>query len=492
MKSESKKMFVNSRVECIFCLCISLAISFCALIASPMHIWNKGMVWGDSSVFRTVAMMMEKGYVPYRDTFDHKGPVLYFLNYWGDLISRDWGVWFIECICLSGFLVATYFEARLLLSRLGAAVISLLTLVPFLKFFDGGNITEEYSLMFVAVSLYIFTDYFLNDRITNLRLIICGFCCAIVLLLRPNLVAPWAAMCLMVLCFSVWEKKYSDILRFVLWFLIGMMIAIVPFLVYLAINGALDDFWNCYFVFNMAYTSGRSDLMGKVSAFWGFLKEPIYFLSMLISIVLVIFKRKKSDYANLIFVFVLTLFISMGGQVRPSYSTALIPIVVYPAARVLAEIKSRKIIYSLTLVILFVGVVASPMISVFKQTAAAYSTRNESKIDPEFSHIFEVVKENTTKDDKISVFGNYDFIYIYTDRVHATKYSYQQPIDDFGPEILNEYFDGLQNELPKIVISFDSAPQERMNDFLNQNNYVHIYEKSEFGGLRVYKNQTNF
>ena len=28
--------------------------------------------------------MMEKGYMPYRDSFDHKGPLLYFLNFIGN------------------------------------------------------------------------------------------------------------------------------------------------------------------------------------------------------------------------------------------------------------------------------------------------------------------------------------------------------------------------------------------------------------------------
>lgn len=51
----------------------------------------------DSSVFRYVAYVMKKGGIPYRDTFDHKGPVLYLINYLGLLINLN-GVWIVEVI----------------------------------------------------------------------------------------------------------------------------------------------------------------------------------------------------------------------------------------------------------------------------------------------------------------------------------------------------------------------------------------------------------
>ena len=40
-------------------------------------------------------------------------------------------------------------------------------------YFEGGNLTEEYAMPFIAISLFIFIDYFLNGTISRIRLI-CG------------------------------------------------------------------------------------------------------------------------------------------------------------------------------------------------------------------------------------------------------------------------------------------------------------------------------
>ena len=63
-----------------------------------MHIWRDSVTGVDSSVFRTIALQMDEGIMPYRDTFDHKGPLLYLINYVGMKISFNNGIWFIEFI----------------------------------------------------------------------------------------------------------------------------------------------------------------------------------------------------------------------------------------------------------------------------------------------------------------------------------------------------------------------------------------------------------
>ena len=54
-----------------------LLVTFLFLQNSPLSIWRGGETGTDSSVFRTVALMMRRGGMPYRDTFDHKGPLLF-------------------------------------------------------------------------------------------------------------------------------------------------------------------------------------------------------------------------------------------------------------------------------------------------------------------------------------------------------------------------------------------------------------------------------
>ena len=68
------------RKEYLEFICLSgfiFLITFVFLLKSPLHIWNRADAGIDSSVFQTIALMMDNGYVPYRDTFDHKGPLIY-------------------------------------------------------------------------------------------------------------------------------------------------------------------------------------------------------------------------------------------------------------------------------------------------------------------------------------------------------------------------------------------------------------------------------
>lgn len=54
----------------------------------------------DTNVFHYVAAVMAKGGAMYRDTFDHKGPLLYFINYLGLKISYYSGAWLLEFVLL--------------------------------------------------------------------------------------------------------------------------------------------------------------------------------------------------------------------------------------------------------------------------------------------------------------------------------------------------------------------------------------------------------
>ena len=59
-----------------FCEHNLFVITFMLLTLSPINIWSYGNIYVDQGVFETVAMMIKRGYMPYRDTFDHKGPFL--------------------------------------------------------------------------------------------------------------------------------------------------------------------------------------------------------------------------------------------------------------------------------------------------------------------------------------------------------------------------------------------------------------------------------
>ena len=109
----------------------------------------------DIYVFQYIGRVILNGGMPYRDTFDHKGPLLYVLNALGLFISGKYGMWLIEFILLAVFFFFIYKTARLWGSIPGSILTLIIVSALLYKYFTGGKFQEEFALPFICISLYI-------------------------------------------------------------------------------------------------------------------------------------------------------------------------------------------------------------------------------------------------------------------------------------------------------------------------------------------------
>ena len=68
------------------------------LILSLLYCPPYNVLINDMEVYRYMGLVISKGFVPYRDFFDHKPPVIYFLNYASWLSGGAWGLWVINTV----------------------------------------------------------------------------------------------------------------------------------------------------------------------------------------------------------------------------------------------------------------------------------------------------------------------------------------------------------------------------------------------------------
>ena len=148
-----------------------------------------------------------------------------------------------------------YRTARLICDRLSSVISMSVSALLLSVYFEGGNLTEEYAMLFIACSLYIFLDYFLNDHITFFRLITCGFCLGCVCLLRINMISLWAVFCIAVLIRIIRQKSWEDLKKYLFPFVMGFMSIIAIFTVWLVYHHAFSSFFDQYFLFNLRYSS---------------------------------------------------------------------------------------------------------------------------------------------------------------------------------------------------------------------------------------------
>lgn len=493
------KAFFKTNLENIVALIGSFVLSILFMFKSPLHPWIGGLSDIDSSVFKTVAFMMERGYMPYLDTFDHKGPLLYVLNYMGNQISYYRGIWIIEviAICICFFMI--YKIARLLCKKIPSIIVLLVSTTLLFGYFEAGNFCEEYAMPFIAIATYIFLDYLLNNKVNNLRIIISGFCFGSILMLRPNMIALWIVYCLYIFISLIVTKEYKTLISFIINFLLGAIIIILPLIVWLAMNRAFEAFWECYITFNFAYSSadgGRALLSAKIDSF-------MYFFNTLISIVstlsLLLNSRKETFVLNISYLayYILTLVLTvMSGMAYGHYGMVLIPVFAYPLALIfkrvesIEEIRVQNVVEWLVILYAIVFIVYPSWSPLLKTIPETYKNRGEANYvtrEP-FNTIIWYVLDNTTEDEKISVYGSWDIAYVISKREHATRYSYQYPIGEVNPDILDDYFTQLEEEQPKIIIIQKYHYDQRMQEFLKENNYEMLWnEEPDFNeGMAVF------
>ena len=95
------KKTINILKDNIWIIVYTLFLTvFCSIFSlqSPFtHIFP----WVDSSAFLYDGLSLTKGLVMYKDFFDHKGPLIFIINYLGiNLTGGILGVWVLEVLSL--------------------------------------------------------------------------------------------------------------------------------------------------------------------------------------------------------------------------------------------------------------------------------------------------------------------------------------------------------------------------------------------------------
>lgn len=470
------------------------ALSFIFALQSPNNVWRISDCNTDTSVFKYMAYLIEKGYMPYRDGFDHKGPLIYIINYLGMQIAFWRGVWVIEFLTLFITFLLIYKIARLECNRIISTIVVLISTATLFQYYHLGNLVEEYALPFIALSLYIFSDYFISNKINKVRLVFCGLSFAAVFLLRQNMITLWLVMIIGVIVSCVKRKAYKDLGKYILFFSAGVLMLVMPILLWLIQGDALRAFFEDYFVFNMVYTSsagGRATALAKQQSFIHFMNNTIILVAITISIFFAYLKRTIFHFCYSVYLFMSMLLICLSGQIFSHYGMVLVPAISYPIAIFLeycAREKSNQILTFAVIQYFLVTFALPQWLTAIDWACVVYAHRGEaSAFSVDVRETCTYIENYSDEDDRIIVQGNWDIIYVLSNRLAASKYSYQAPICDVMPSLADEYYSELNENSPKlIVLKKDVWQYDRMLQYISDNNYERIGLTTS-GEVAVYK-----
>lgn len=245
-----------------------LIMFFCTR-SSPLYVFNG---WVDANAYFTMGKGLVNGLVPYRDLFDHKGPLLFLIYAVGYLIDHDgfFGIYLIQSLFM--FVILTFVYKTILLftsQKTPAFLLTLLSGAFFLQascYVDGGGSPDEFTLVFESISLYFFCKYFLSGEKAHRPwvMFLHGAMAACVLLLKFNLVLFWVGFGGVIFIKLLMQKQFKNFFQNLLFLIFGIAVVCLPYVAYAAYTGSFGDFIDVFFKFNMIYSRADESLFLKL------------------------------------------------------------------------------------------------------------------------------------------------------------------------------------------------------------------------------------
>ena len=185
----------------------------------------------DSLIFKQMGLSMLQDKVLYLDLFDHKGPIIYFINAFCQwLLPGRWGLFLVFSLYMATVTYVWWLTASLFLKSRSAFWPVVIGLSSYIIVLAEGNLSEEWSLLPISYCLYVFAKHFVEDsRISFTSFFLVGVSMGVVTFLRIN---NMAAPCCAILVYTIYHLKQrttvtlSDFVKSFLMMFLGWAVVI--------------------------------------------------------------------------------------------------------------------------------------------------------------------------------------------------------------------------------------------------------------------------
>ena len=223
--------------------------------------------WDDANCFFTVGKCIMNGIVPYKQLFEQKGPLLYFLHGLASLISDNsfLGVFFLEIIEVSVFLFFSYKIMELYIGKRGIWFIPILALVSTTSLaFYSGDSSEEMCLPFLTASIWIILKSVKQDRdLSNKEALLIGVLSGCIFWIKFSIIGMYLGWYLFYAIDCVLNKKTKELFSRTAYIAFGVVLSTLPFLLYFGINNAIADWFEVYIWDNVfLYSQAEEETYG--------------------------------------------------------------------------------------------------------------------------------------------------------------------------------------------------------------------------------------
>ena len=278
----------------------------------------------DSIVFKTMGLAICNGRIPYVDIFDHKGPVFYLIQTMAEYVHWNrWGLFLIQYITLSISSITWYKIAKIYVSPFKSLISILLIFFLYFYMIEGGNFTEEYSLLFISLSFLTTIKILHLEESNNRRFLCIGLCLGCVFFIRPNdAVAFIGGQCLGLFIYYLIYHVYDQISKLILYVGLGVGIISIPICSYFSYHNAMHDLWYCLIEYNTLYSEG---LLQMILECFSVAKGK--FIPILLSVIALCIESKDKKTLCILLPITILAYIFLGSRLYTHYLIVWIPTV---------------------------------------------------------------------------------------------------------------------------------------------------------------------
>jgi 4-amino-4-deoxy-L-arabinose transferase-like glycosyltransferase len=418
----------------------------------------------DSGVFMYIGWRILHGEVPYLHLWDHKPPVIFYLNALGLGLSGDspWGVWSIE---LAALVLATGLGFRLVKRVFGvqAAVASLgLWLATLILVVEGGNRVTEYTLPLQFACLWLAAGLD-ETRHGARRIFAIGLLCALIFWTKQNAAGIGIAIALYLIISRLAARQWGRLGRDLAALAAGFALLSTVVVAYFAARGALFHLWDAAFVYNLIYAvhgpSGLLENLGSATrplfltgllplaligygvTVWGWLSRAAFFQA-----------HRALLSVGLIGLPIELLLFNLSGRSYAHYAMALLPLLALFAGLAVWAITERlakakvhdTALWGAALVVLLV-----------LAGARHYAARDQIATFRTGAQVSSIVEQATIPGDTVLLWGAETRINFFSRRASPSRFSYQFPL--YHPaytdeRLILEFLDAILDQRPRVIV----------------------------------------
>jgi hypothetical protein len=454
--------------EVVLPIIVSMIGTIVALF--PSNPMNMTLPSRDSGVFLYVGWRLLNGEIPYRDVWDHKPPLIYFVNALGISLTPDslWGIWILRFIFI---FFTLFFVCRLLSREFGiyAALAGAVTLTSgLLTILEKGNVTEEYALLFQALCFWLFVSAWKKDFPLHSSFWI-GMVGGLAFNFKQTTLGIWVTYGLFLLIIRLFQRRIP--LQDLFALLGGWLIPSVVLMLYLANQGAFTDFWEQAFLYNFVYIGKHEGIRRLIPVFlkgFAYLQNGwvlyLAILGWLAALAYASLKRKNlfTQAHPLILIALVNLllevfFITISGRSILHYYLTPLPVMSVLAGTLVytipflveksTQMDPRNIQRWIPRVVL-----AAVLLGQIGQITY-YPSYVRVLSDNDYSDVIDYIAQNTDDGDQVLLIGAESVVNFLAKREAPTRYVYQYPLALLGRRpMFEEYFNQVLKNKPILII----------------------------------------